>query len=272
MKWIKNHKLISFLLAVILLSLVVLVASAASGGSGNFVSRFFTSVYTAVERPLSGVAGGISENVSGLFSYKELQAENEQLKEENQKLKEQVTDLSLSANELKELKELSKALNYKGAGGAGSMVSADVVSMDGTNWMNIFTINAGTEEGIQEDDVVICGDGLVGRVQSAGKGWSKVVSIIDESSRITFKVSGNLKMIGVVEGSADGILSGFMLDSKAKVSEGDQLVTSGMGLFPAGIEIGRITKVRYDSDEQLQYVNIKPSVQFNSLQKVSVIL
>ena len=96
--------------------------------------------------------------------------------------------------------------------------------------------------------------------------------MIDESSRITFKVSGNLKLIGVVEGSADGILSGFMLDSNAKVAEGDRLVTSGMGLFPAGIEIGRITKVRYDSDEQLQKVDIKSSVDFKSLQKVTVIL
>ena len=75
-----------------------------------------------------------------------------------------------------------------------------------------------------------------------------------------------------MEGSSDGTLSGFMLDSNAKVSEGDKLVTSGMGLFPAGIEIGRITKVRYDSNEQLQYVDIKPSVSFKSLQKVSVIL
>ena len=81
-----------------------------------------------------------------------------------------------------------------------------------------------------------------------------------------------MKLIGVVEGSSDGTLSGFMLDSNAKVEEGDRLVTSGMGLFPAGIEIGRITKVRYDSDEQLQKVDIKSSVDFKSLQKVAVIL
>ena len=144
--------------------------------------------------------------------------------------------------------------------------------MDGANWMNIFTINVGTESGVSPDSIVICGEGLVGKVHSAGKGWAKVISMIDESSRITFKVSGNLKLIGVVEGSSDGTLSGFMLDSNAKVEEGDRLVTSGMGLFPAGIEIGRITKVRYDSDEQLQKVDIKSSVDFKSLQKVAVIL
>lgn len=272
MKWIKSHKLISFLLAVIILSLLLLAGSVAMGGSGNVITRFAATVYTAVEKPFSGIAGGISDNVSGIFSYKDIQAENEALKEENQKLKEQVTSLTLSANELKELKNLSKVLNYKGISGTRDIVSADVVSMDGTNWMNVFTINAGTESGIKAGSVVMNGDGLVGRVQDAGKGWAKVVSMIDESSKITFKIAGNLKLIGVVEGSKDGVLSGFMLDSSAKVSEGDRLVTSGMGVYPAGIEIGRITKVRYDSDEQLQKISVKSSVDFKSLQKVSVIL
>lgn len=272
MKWIKRHKLLSLLLAVVILGLALLVFSAATGGRGNAVTRFFNTVYTAVEKPISSVAGGISGNISGIFNYREIQKENEQLKEENQQLREQVTSLTLSANELKELKDLSAVLNYSGISGTDDLVTADVVSMDGANWMNLFTINAGTEKGIQEDDVVISGEGLVGRIHSVGKGWAKVVSLIDESSRITFKVSGNLKLIGVIEGSQDGTLSGFMLDSSAKVSEGDRLVTSGMGIFPAGIEIGRITKVRYDSDEQLQKIEIKSSVDFNSLQKVSVIL
>lgn len=272
MKWIKNHKLISFLLTVILVSLVVLVGSVASGGEGNIFTNVLSSVYSVVEKPISKIAGGISDNVSGIFSYKKVQNENEKLKEENEKLKQQVTSLSLTANELKELKELSKVLNYKGIDGSGDLVSADIVSMDGSNWMNIFTIDRGSESGIKAGSVVVCGDGLVGRVSSAGKGWAKVVSVIDESSKISFKVSGNLQLIGVVEGSSDGRLSGFMLDDKAKVSEGDRLITSGMGVFPSGIEIGRVTKVRYDSDEQLQKVTIKSSVDFKSLQKVSVIL
>ena len=163
-------------------------------------------------------------------------------------------------------------LNYKGIDGAGDLVSADVVSMDGTNWMNIFTIDCGSESGVKQGSIVICGDGLVGRVSSVGKGWAKVISLIDESSKISFKVSGNLQLIGVVEGSSDGKLSGFMLDNKAKVSEGDKIITSGMGMYPAGIEIGKVTKVKYDSNAQLQKVTIKPSVDFKSLQKVSVIL
>ncbi|MGN0658924.1 MAG: rod shape-determining protein MreC [Emergencia sp.] len=272
MKWIKSHKLIAFLLAVIVISLIILIGSVSSGGQGNFFTSFFGGIYSAIEKPVSGAAGSISENVRGIFSYKEIQEENEALKKENEELKQQLTAMTLSANELKELKELSRVLNYKGISGEDDIVSADVISMDGTNWMNIFTINAGSESGISEGDVVICGDGLVGRIQSAGKGWSKVTSIIDESSKITFKVAGNLQLIGVIEGSSDGVLSGFMLDDKAKVEEGDRLITSGMGIFPAGIEIGKITKVKYDSDAQLQRVSVKSSVDFMSLQKVSVMI
>ncbi len=272
MRWIKKHKLISFLLAVILVSLVVLVVSVGTGGGGNPVSNFFGSVYSAVEKPLSKLSGGISDNISGIFSYKEIQKENERLQEENQELRQQVTSLTLTANELQELQELSEVLNYRGISGTDDIVSADVISMDGTNWMNIFTIDAGRESGIEEGCVVICGDGLVGRISDVGKGWAKVVSIIDESSKISFKVSGNLKLIGIVESSSDGVLSGFMLDDRAKVSEGDRIITSGMGTYPAGIAVGRITKVKYDSDAQLQRVDIKSSVDFMSLQKVSVIL
>lgn len=272
MKWIKNHKLISFLLAIILISAMVLVGSVASGGRGNVFTNLLNSVYSVVEKPISKLAGGISDNVSGILSYKQIQNENEKLRDENEKLKEQVTSLTLSANELKELKDLSKVLNYKGIEGEGDLVSADVVSMDGTNWMNIFTIDCGSESGVKAGSIVICGDGLVGRVSSVGKGWAKVVSLIDESRKISFKVSGNLQLIGVVEGSSDGKLSGFMLDNNAKVSEGDKLITSGMGVYPAGIEIGKVTKVKYDSNAQLQKVTVKPSVDFKSLQKVSVIL
>ena len=57
MKWIKNHKLISFLLAIILISLVVLVGSVASGGRGNIFTNILNSVYSVVEKPVSKVAG-----------------------------------------------------------------------------------------------------------------------------------------------------------------------------------------------------------------------
>lgn len=272
MKWIKGHKLISFILAIIIITLVVLITSVLSGGKGNPVSNFFGTVLNTIEKPFASAGNGISSTVSGMFSYGDLKKQIDELEEENAKLKEQITNLTLSANQLQELQNLQGALGYKDLGSSGKIVSGDVISMDGTNWMNIFTINVGKESGIQEGNIVINGDGLVGRVGSTGRGWSKVVSIIDESAKISFKIEGNLSLMGITEASKDGEIDGFMLDSTATVSEGDKLITSGMGTYPAGIQIGKITKVRYDSNSQLERVTVKPTVNFTSLQKVSVLI
>lgn len=272
MRWIKEHKLISVLIAIIAISFVVLLSSIISSMGANPVSGLFKGVIVKIEKPVAGVLGNVSDSVTGMFSYKTLQEENDRLKEENEALKQQLQSASLSANELKELKSLSKVLNYKGISGKDDIVSADIAEMNGNQWMNIFTIDQGSDSGISEGCVVISGEGLVGRVSECGKNWAKVVSIIDERTKISFKLFGNLQIIGIVEGSTDGTLAGFMLDAEANVEEGDRIVTSGMGVYPAGIEIGKITKVKYDSDAQLKRVNIKPSVEFKSLQKVSVIL
>ena len=80
-----------------------------------------------------------------------------------------------------------------------------------------------------------------------------------------------MKILGIIEGSSNGTLTGYTIDSAATVAEGDTLITSGMGTYPAGITIGTITKVEYDSNEQLQKVTIKPSVDFTSLQKIAVL-
>lgn len=272
MKWIKGHKLITFFLGIIIISLGVLIFSVLTSGSGTYISQGVGSVFSVIEKPIGHVSKAISKNVSGIFSYKNLQEENQRLSEENEKLRQQVTNLTLSANELSELKKLSKSLNYSGIKGSSDIVSADVISVDGTNWMNVFTIGCGTESGIQEGNIVICGEGLVGRVSAVGNGWAKVVSIIDQSSKISFKVSGNLQLTGIVEGATDGVLNGFMLDNNTKISEGDKLITSGMGIYPAGIEIGKVIRVKYDSDSQLQRVTVKASVNFTLLQKVTVIV
>lgn len=70
MKWIKNHKLISFLLAAVLLGLLILAGSAAAGGRGNAVTRLVNTVYTAVEKPVSSVASGISDQFPVFFPIK----------------------------------------------------------------------------------------------------------------------------------------------------------------------------------------------------------
>lgn len=257
------------LIVVLIAALTVLGLTFSYGRSGGSI---LNRLYTTLEKPMTGFGNTLKENFKGIFSYRDLLDENDRLKTENEELRREVNQLTLTADELRQLNELSGALNYDFVESEDDIVTANVVSLDGTNWMNAFTIDTGSEKGIAEDNVVLCGEGLLGRIAETGTGWSKVVPLIDESSRISFNIEGNDNLLGIIEGSENGTLSGYMLDSGADVSEGDVLVTSGMGRYPAGIIIGKISKAGYDSNKQLMIISVKSKVDFTSLRKVSVVL
>lgn len=270
MRWIREHKVLTAGLIILLAGIIVFSVSASKGGTG--ITGVFGNLYSYVEKQMTAAGRAISENVSGIFSYRELMKENEELKDEIDSLKEEMNRLALNKEELEDLKDLSDALNYDFINGADDVVTAKIISFDGLNWTNIFTISSGSDDGIKEGNVVICGDGLVGRVSQVGKDWAKVMSLIDESVKISFKAEDNDESLGIVEGTSDGELSGYMLDEDASMASGQRLITSGVGMYPEGIEIGIVTDVWYDSDSQLTRITVEPSVDFTALDKVSVIL
>ena len=258
MKFIKGHKLISVLLSLLFAAIIILALTFSIGSSGSGV---FNRLYMAIEKPMTSLGSTLRDNLGGAFSYRQLMKENEKLKEENSKLKQQVNQMTLTANELQKLKALEKALNYDFIKGESDIVTAKITSFDGTNWTNSFVIDRGSESKIQKGNIVIYGQGLVGRVIATGKGWSKILPIIDESSKISFCTQDNKKSLGILEAT-----------SRSDVGEGDIIITSGMGEYPAGIIIGKVSKTRYDSDKQLLKVEIKPETDFASMDRVSVIL
>ena len=270
MKWIREHKLVSTLILVMVLSLGLLAVTLIFGESGG--TGFINRLYTAIERPMTNAGSKLNDNVSGLFAYQKLLDENERLREENDALQEEVAHLTMNAGELQELRELAKALNYDLIESEKDIVTANVISMDGTNWTNAFMIDKGTESGIALDNYVICGEGLVGRIMETDVGWSKVLPIIDESSRISFALESNRDLLGIIEGSSDGTLTGYMLDTEAEAKDGDILVTSGLGRFPSGIKIGKVSRAGYDSNKQLMTITVRSEVEFAGLRKVSVVI
>jgi rod shape-determining protein MreC len=271
MRWIREHKILSAAIGILAAAVIIFSVSMSGSGSGG-ITGMVGNLYSYVEKHMTAAGRAISENVSGIFSYRELMKENEELRDEIDELKEEMNRMSLNEEELEDLRELSAALNYDFIGSSDDIVTATIISFDGLNWTNIFTINRGSDSGIEEGDVVICGDGLVGRVSQTGRNWAKVMSLIDESVKISFKSEDDTDMLGIIEGTSDGELSGYMLEEKSKIKEGSRLVTSGVGMYPDGIDIGRVSEVWYDSDTQLTRIKVTPSVDFMALDKVSVVL
>ena len=142
--------------------------------------------------------------------------------------------------------------------------------MDNANPYVVFTVDAGTDKGVRENSIVVDGNGLVGKVTETGKDWAKVVSILSQNNNVSFRVTRKQSITGVIEANGKGKLEGFVMNEKAKIVKGDTLITSGIGLYPEGIKIGKVKKVDYDENKQLKVVSVEPTVQFDALQKVAI--
>lgn len=271
MNWIRSHKLILGIISALLVLIIICCISFGRGGGSGIAGKGINGAAAAGEGAITGSMSRIESFLSGIFNYRSVVEENTALREEVAKLEQELLDEKMSNDQLKQLKELSKTLDYKAAADR-EIVSADITSFDQSNWINTFIINRGASDGIEKDDVVVNGTGLVGRVIECGKSWSKVVSIVDENSNTSFMVSRDTEILGMLSGDGKGGLGGYVLDADAGIIEGDVLLSSGMGMYPSGIEIGTVTGIKYNSDTQLKMITVEPAVNFRGILKVAVIL
>lgn len=215
--------------------------------------------------------GDFSKNFKTL---KQVQKENEALQEQINALVLENTSLQEDKYELERLQELYKLdkdyADYE-------KIGAHVIGKDSGNWFNTFTIDKGSNDGVEVDMNVIAGEGLVGIVTETGPTWARVRSIIDDSSNIsgmvlstsdTCIINGDLALIN------EGKLSFEQMENNENIVEnGDQIVTSYISdKYVQGLLVGYVTEVNVDANNLTRSGYITPVVDFKNLQEVLVIM
>lgn len=263
---------IPIILTIVVIILIMVIGFTSQQRDQIFIlERGLGNLFLPVQRVLTQGLAGIEENIVTLIRSSEIKAENEALQTINHELNEQLIELKLTQEELLELQSLKNTLNSIDRYVDYDPVTANVIAKNPGNWFEMFTIDAGTRQGIMKDSVVIGSGGLVGRVYETGTHWAKVIAIIDNSSSVSFQVLRDGSLQGIVSGSVTNELSGYLFDPDAEVVVGDQLITSGIGLYPKGILIGEVTAVDRTADLLLKSVEVEPAVNFKRLDKVLVI-
>ncbi len=160
--------------------------------------------------------------------------ENERLKEENTRLLQwQVFARKLEA----ENKELKSLLRFD-PGPDAKFISARAIAEIGSTFARVLLINVGEDKGIRTDLAVMTGDGVVGRVISAGERSSRVLLLTDINSHVPVLV-GEKATRAILEGNNTENPSIKFVDSDADLSPGDLITTSGHGgIYPQGLPIG----------------------------------
>ncbi|WP_339790819.1 rod shape-determining protein MreC [Tissierella sp.] len=230
--------------------------------------------------PIGKISNSIGKNISDFFGNLKNIAK---LKEENESLKKQIAQLEEENRNYLEiigrtdyLKNEAKLLDKT----SFNLISAQITGKEPGNWFDRFTIDKGLKDGIKKGSTVVQGieieqntviEGIVGRVVDVGPNWSKVVTVVDEISSISFKVL-RTQDGGIMSGSIDGEISGYLFDNKADIIKGDKLFTSGLGgAFVKDIYIGEVDEVVSDDEDLMKKIRVKPAINFKKIYKVFVI-
>ena len=219
-----------------------------SGGPLNAAAGY---VFVPMQEGINKVGTWISDKAVNLKNLSDVMAENEDLQNQVDELTTELNTIKLEQYELDNLRELynldQKYPSYE-------KVAANVIGKNSGNWFNTFTIDKGSNDGIEVDMNVMAGSGLVGIVTDVGPNYAKVTSIINDTSKVSGMVtttSDNLIVSGSLQKMNEDMVIEFnnLNDKDNEVSINDPVVTSAVSYnYQQGILIGYISSIETDSN------------------------
>jgi len=209
---------------------------------------------------------------SYMFRYEALAAENEQLKAQIA----QMEDVARQADAVsRENARLREQLNFLSTHESYETVDAYIIAWSSTDWTNTFTINRGTNAGIEETLCVITANGeVVGLVTDVGPNYAEVKTVLDSTLEIsaTIASSGHNGMVsgGYIDGH-ETFLKMEYLPSSAVIRNKDQVVTSGSTVYPKGLILGNVVDAGFEETGVAKFAVLDPAADISSLEQVFII-
>ena len=282
----KNKKKVNFKVVatgVVAITLIGIVGMSMGkyGGSNTIGANVGMDAISTVSSKINTGFSFVKSGVGNIANFHKNAKKAEELEKENSKLQQEIIELQNKLDDTQSLSSLKSALNFIDEKYVASNLSAKVVSKNDGNWYTSFVVSAGSKNGVKKDSLVMNGDGLVGIVYEVSDHYCKAISLLDTKSSVSFNLAKNPAYKGIITYGENidkeanyrdnGLLQGYMFDSNYDVLPGDIVTTSGLGLYPKGIVIGKIEKVIEDKNNSLKYVVVKPNVDFKNVDDVVIV-
>ena len=258
-------------LAVLLSAALALIAIDYLGWSGP-PRTAGGLVFGAAERAASSVIGpvaGFFEHGTSASGSSRIRALERQLIT----LRAQLSRARLSSSEyaqLAKLLRLERARRYH-------VVAANVIAV-GQGYDQTVTLDAGSGDGIRQDETVLNGAGLVGTVTAVSRWTSTVLLATDATAVAGVRLAGSGQM-GWVTGAGKGVFGAgslrlHVLGGASALAPGQRLVTSasvGGRPYVAGVPVGVVTTIGSNRSGLTGTALVRPFVDFAALDVVGVV-
>jgi rod shape-determining protein MreC len=212
------------------------------------------------------VTGTVLKATDNVKYYFKLNTINRDLAEDNKRLRQQL-QYTQHLLEVSDQQVLDTLFDYP-----YDYYSAKVINNSTNKLANYFTIDKGTEDGIEPGMGVLSTNGAVaGRVKACSKHFSTVLSILNDKWQVSAKIArGNID--GIVDWKGGDPTEAEMahVGKHHKILEGDTVVTSGYSdIFPAGVMIGTVKNVVDDGKKYI--IKLKLHTDYTAMSFIYVV-
>jgi rod shape-determining protein MreC len=273
-KQVRRRRAVLALLIVGSFVLLTVTYGQGSDGMQRALSTIFSPIQSVADRALKPAR----DLVNWFDETFDAKGRNERLHGELETAREQAVGAKAALAENEQLRKLV-GLDRSGAIPSGyTPVTGRVIGRSPTVWFADLTIDVGSGEGVEVDDPVVNGDGLVGHIAAVTGGSARVTLIADHSSAVGAKIvpSGTQGVMKPSVGDPGDLILDF-LDSEKRVGKGQDVVTSGwrgQGVesdYPPNLPIGEVVEASLFEQEAQGQVHIRPFADLRDLDLVQVL-
>lgn len=188
--------------------------------------------------------------------------------EDNQQLRAENKQMMILQNKVRTLEVenqlLSRLLNYVPPREATYM-SAQIIAESGDNFTHMLLVYIG-DKPVRKGQVVMSNESVIGRVDSVGRHFAKIILITDINSKIPVLIE-RTRTRSILSGNNTAFPELIFTRANDHIQAGDIVVTSGVGgLFPAGLPVGFVQKVNDDGSAA-----VEPMADISRLEYVRIV-
>ncbi len=256
-------------LAVLLAAGLAVVAGVSDQSLPEVIVQGIMAPFKAAGTSLTDTA---EKYYSYMFRYEALEAENQALKSDIAEME----DVARQADSVtRENQRLRALLKFKETHESYNMVDAYIIGWHSTDWNNTYTINRGSNSGIEINMCAITANGeVVGLVTEVGLNYAVVKTVLDSTLEIsgTISTSGYNGMVsgGYIDGN-ETLLKMNYLPSDSIIRNQDQVVTSGSTVYPRGLIIGNVVDAGFEDTGVAKYALLQTAADIDSLEQIFII-
>ncbi|MEW6615061.1 MAG: rod shape-determining protein MreC [Thermodesulfobacteriota bacterium] len=264
----RRYRVIVIAVSLCIVSILLISLNIKERKKPHLFQKIIFEVSSPFQKTIQSTVGGVKTLWGNYIFLVNLKKENTALSKTINALKEE--NLRLREAAIANMR-LRKLLLFKDEF-RSPMVPAEVISEDPSSWFKTIILDKGSKDGIEKKMAVVTSEGMVGRVIGVYRSVSKVLLSTDHSSAIDVMVQ-RTRAKGILEGMVNQTCQLKYVSRADDVRIGDDIISSGLGgIFPKGLLLGRVSKIKKEGSGLFQYIEVTPSVDFTKLEEVFIVV